>query len=84
MDKQEEILRGLLSKIDYLRGEIDKIHQPIAIVGLSCRFPGGAEDPEQFWSLLEAGFDSSIEIPKDRWDVEQYYDPNPDTLGKIV
>ncbi|MFI4954656.1 MAG: beta-ketoacyl synthase N-terminal-like domain-containing protein, partial [Gammaproteobacteria bacterium] len=56
----------------------------IAIIGMGCRFPGGAESPEQFWSLLQAGFDSSIEVPKERWNIDAYYDPNPDVPGKMI
>ncbi|AKT40699.1 type I polyketide synthase [Chondromyces crocatus] len=41
--------------------------EPIAIVGLACRFPGGAEDPEAYWRVLEAGTDAVREIPADRW-----------------
>ncbi|XYI03831.1 type I polyketide synthase [Sorangium sp. So ce1128] len=57
--------------------------EPIAIVGVSCRFPGGAEDPEAFWRLLSGGVDAIAEIPRDRWDVDRYYDPRPGTPGKI-
>src|SRR5262249_29513931 len=56
--------------------------EPIAIVGLSCRFPGG-ESPEEFWKLLHEGREAVGEIPPERWDVEAYFDPNPDTPGKM-
>ncbi|HEU4534077.1 MAG TPA: type I polyketide synthase, partial [Polyangiaceae bacterium] len=56
--------------------------EPIAIVGLACRFPGGADSPEGFWRLLEAGADTVTEVPAERWDVEQYYDPRPGAPGK--
>ena len=72
-------LPAVKEKIQYL-GQQD----PIAIIGMSCRFPGGANSVEEFWQLLEQGFDSSIEIPKSRWDVDEYYDPNPEAKGKIV
>ncbi|QSJ15494.1 type I polyketide synthase [Nostoc sp. UHCC 0702] len=57
--------------------------EPIAIVGMSCRFPGGADNPEAFWQLLYQGVDAIAEVPSDRWDVDTYYDPNPDAPGKI-
>lgn len=47
----------------------------IAIVGMSCRLPGGATDPEKFWELLEAGMDVHRKIPADRFDVESHHDP---------
>src|ERR1035438_5672873 len=53
--------------------------EPIAIVGMSCRFPGGAHDPESLWELLVAGSDGISGFPQDRgWDVEALYDPDPD------
>jgi acyl transferase domain-containing protein len=47
----------------------------IAIVGMSCRFPGGIDDPASFWRLLEDGGDAITEVPQQRWDIEAYYDP---------
>ena len=55
----------------------------IAIIGLSCRFPGGANDPATFWNLLKQGYDGISEIPKQRWDIDSHYDPNPETPGKM-
>jgi myxalamid-type polyketide synthase MxaB len=57
--------------------------EPIAIIGMGCRFPGGANDPESFWQLLHDGVDATREIPKDRWDLETYYNPNPKTPGRM-
>jgi acyl transferase domain-containing protein/acyl-CoA synthetase (AMP-forming)/AMP-acid ligase II/NADPH:quinone reductase-like Zn-dependent oxidoreductase/acyl carrier protein len=54
----------------------------VAIVGLSCRFPGAA-DAESFWRLLRDGAEGIGEIPKQRWDLEAYFDPDPDVPGKI-
>lgn len=48
----------------------------VAIVGMSCRMPGGATDTEKFWDLLQQGLDVHRHIPKDRFDVETHYDPN--------
>ncbi|NES64844.1 MAG: type I polyketide synthase, partial [Okeania sp. SIO2D1] len=60
------------------------LHEPIAIIGMSCRFPGGATDPEKFWHLLQRGIGVRSEIPRDRWDIEAYYDPDPDAPGKML
>ncbi|OLP20309.1 hypothetical protein BST81_00800 [Leptolyngbya sp. 'hensonii'] len=57
--------------------------EPIAVIGLSCRFPGAA-NPAAFWQLLEEGVDAIREVPPDRWDIDAYYDPDPDAPGKIA
>ena len=56
--------------------------EPLAIVGLGCRFPK-SPNPDAFWQLLDQGIDAVTEIPKDRWDIEQYYDPEPGVIGKM-
>jgi myxalamid-type polyketide synthase MxaE and MxaD len=56
--------------------------EPLAIVGMACRFPG-ADSPESFWRLLEAGVDAVRPVPADRWDMDEYYDPTPGKPGKI-
>ena len=58
--------------------------EPIAIVGLSCRFPGPANDPDAFWRLLHTGVDAISEIDATRWSVEEYFDPDPDKPGKVA
>jgi polyketide synthase PksN len=61
-----------------------QVNEPIAIIGLGCRFPGGANNPEAFWDLLSRGGDGISEIPQDRWDADEFYDPNPETPGKMI
>lgn len=56
--------------------------EPIAIVSVACRFPA-APDPEAFWKVLSDGVDAIQEIPDDRFDINEYYDPDPETPGKI-
>ncbi len=58
--------------------------EPIAIIGLGCRLPNGIHDPEAFWRLLRDGVDAVKEFPRDRWDVDAYYDPDPNKPGKMV
>jgi acyl transferase domain-containing protein/acyl carrier protein len=57
--------------------------EPIAIIGMSCRFPG-ADDPDAFWKILSEGVDCISEIPPDRWSKEAFYDPDPLVPGKSV
>ena len=54
----------------------------IAIIGIGCRFPGGAHDAESFWSLLGDGRSSITEIPRDRWSLNGFFDPRPDLTNR--
>ncbi|MBF0272352.1 MAG: amino acid adenylation domain-containing protein [Magnetococcales bacterium] len=57
--------------------------EPIAIIGASCRFPGQADSPEQFWELLKNGVDAITSVPPDRWNADAWHDPDPDKPGTI-
>ena len=83
----EEQLRRAIQTIRQLRTELDEARAasgaPIAIIGMGCRLPGGADSPEAFARLLEAGFDAVRETPGERWSNETWYDPDPDAPGKL-
>lgn len=57
--------------------------EPIAIVGMSCRFPG-APNPQAYWQLMCNGIDAISEVPPDRYDIDTFYDPRPATPGKVM
>ncbi len=57
--------------------------EPIAIIGMACRFPGGG-DLEAFWRLLAEGRSCITEVPRERWDMDAFYDPDPSRPGKSV
>ena len=88
----------LSDTVDYLLGEVLELSEqksgpslatavtartdePIAIIAVSCRFPG-APDPEAFWDLLSGGVNAIREVPEDRFDIDEFYDPDPDVAGK--
>lgn len=56
---------------------------PIAIVGMSCRFPGDATDPSKLWDLCESGRDAWSKIPASRFDGEAWYHPDKDHIGTV-
>ncbi|MBA8826063.1 acyl transferase domain-containing protein [Saccharopolyspora lacisalsi] len=59
-------------------------YEPIAIVGIGCRFAGGVDSPEALWEVLSEGRDVVTEVPPDRWSVDESYDPEPGVPGKTV
>lgn len=79
-------LKRALLAIEALQGRLEAAErarrEPVAIVGIGCRFPG-AEGPEAFWQLLHEGVDAITEVPADRWDAESFYDPRPGVPGKL-
>jgi polyketide synthase 5 len=57
---------------------------PVAVIGMACRLPGGIDSPERLWEALLRGDDLVTEIPPDRWDADEYYDPEPGVPGRSV
>src|SRR5262245_4393610 len=70
-----------------MKAELDSLKEsrsePIAVIGVGCCFPGKADSPEAFWRLLCDGVDAISEVPSERWDKEAFYDPDPDSPGKM-
>src|SRR3954471_15582305 len=63
---------------------VDEVAEPVAVVGVGCRFPGDVVGPESFWRLLVDGEDAVSEVPADRWDAEEFYDPDPLAPGRMT
>ncbi len=64
---------------------LDSSRQPeaIAIIGMGCRFPGGAHDIDSYWQILERSVDAIRPIPEERWRAADHYDPDPEAPGKM-
>ncbi|NJM22819.1 MAG: type I polyketide synthase [Richelia sp. SM1_7_0] len=81
------LLEKALLQLRNMRSVVDNMQQvqrePIAIIGMGCRFPGGADNPEAYWHLLHDGIDAIKEIPSQRWDVDQYYHSDSEVPGKM-
>jgi acyl transferase domain-containing protein/surfactin synthase thioesterase subunit/acyl carrier protein len=65
------------------RGDSGEAREPIAVVGMGCRYPGNVRTPDEFWELLHSGRDVLRDIPDDRWDVDAYYDAEVPVPGKM-
>lgn len=81
--KMSAIKLALAANEAYTRSEVVNA-EPVAIIGAGCRFPGNADSPALFWELLKEGRNAIDEVPRDRWDVDAFYDPAPHVPGKMV
>lgn len=85
-EREADQLRQALDALTKMRVRLEAAErtkaEPIAIVGIGCRFPGGAHDPAALWTLLMNGVDAITEVPADRWDAGDLYDPDPLAAGK--
>nr|WP_171172473.1 beta-ketoacyl synthase N-terminal-like domain-containing protein [Streptomyces sp. I05A-00742] len=81
-----EALRASLKETERLEREnrrlADASREPIAVVGMACRLPGGVHSPEELWELVADGVDATSPIPEDRGWPEDLYDPDPEQSGK--
>ena len=86
-DKSKSPIKRALRAIEDMKAKLkameDSQKEAIAIIGIGCRFPGSVDTPAAFWHLLHSGIDAISEVPKDRWDLDTYYDNKPEIPGKI-
>jgi malonyl CoA-acyl carrier protein transacylase len=87
MTEQLSSSQRLLLALKQARLQLEAVEQQknelIAIIGMDCRFPGGANDSDAYWQLLAKGIDAMTEIPQQRWNVDAYYDRDPEAKGKM-
>ena len=87
IDNDPEFRQRVMRALDQATAKLEAAayarREPIAVVGIGCRFPGGADSPDTFWERLSCGFDAIDETPADRWDVQKFFDPNIEAEGKI-
>lgn len=80
-------VKRALVEIRQLRAELEESrrgrHEPVAIVGMAMRFPGGVATPERFWEALSGGEDLIGTIPPERWSVREYLHGDPDHMGTM-
>ncbi|MEV6709957.1 polyketide synthase, partial [Micromonospora wenchangensis] len=85
-EKTVEYLKRLTADLQRARRQLreaeEREREPIAIIGMACRFPGGVGSPDELWQLLDSGTDAVTEFPTDRgWDLDALYDPDPERIG---
>jgi len=85
-NRYKELMANAMKTIGELRHELAQAkrdqNEPIAIVAMGCRFPGGADNPQKFWELLCNGQNTARDIPAERWDNAIFFDPDPTKNGK--
>ncbi|MFB9534358.1 type I polyketide synthase [Nonomuraea roseola] len=86
-DKLRAYLKRVTVELAQTRRRLAEVEErrdePIAVIGMACRYPGGADTAEGFWDLLRDGRHAVREVPSTRWDIDEYYDPDPRVPGGI-
>ncbi len=81
------IITEALSKIDELSARLEiaekSSNEPIAVIGMGCRFPGGVNSPDQYWDFLCAGANGIVPVPEERWDAEALFSDDHNVPGTI-
>jgi phthiocerol/phenolphthiocerol synthesis type-I polyketide synthase C len=87
-DRARAIITDALRKIDDLSARLEiaekSTTEPIAVVGVGCRFPGGVNNADQYWDLLKEGRSGIVRVPPERWDADAYYTDDHTVPGTIA
>ncbi|MCH9698303.1 MAG: type I polyketide synthase [Gammaproteobacteria bacterium] len=85
-EKEDQLRRASIALAAMKQRLLDQqtsSNEPIAIVGMGCRFPGGVNSPKQLWQLLSKGEHGIVDVPDDRWDMDQFYSDQQGEAGKM-